>query len=93
MTPEGIAALLAGIAAIIGSLVSGYVAIANTKRIRDIDHAVNGRPKGSVTMQHQVAELHAERPFPPREGIDGTAIRQMVALLVEDMYERREKED
>lgn len=93
MSAEGIAALLVGIAALLGSLVSGYVAIVNTRRIRDIDHAVNGRPKGAVTMQRQVADLHEDRPFPPKQGVDGAAIRDMVSLLVADMYERREQEE
>lgn len=93
VSAEGIAALLVGAAAVIGSLVSGYVAIVNTRRIRDIDHAVNGRPLGAITMQKQVADLHDDRPFPPREGVDGAAIREMVAMLVADMYERREKEE
>lgn len=93
MTPEETAAILVGVAAVIGSLVSVYNAAANTRRIKDIDNAVNGRPKGSVTMQRQIADLHAERPFPSKEGIHGAAIREMVALLVEDMYERRAKED
>lgn len=88
---SGWGAVLVGIAAIIGSMASFYMAVKNTKRIQDIDHAVNGKPPGATPMQKQVADLHSDRPAPtpiPAE-IENTAIRDMLRELVADMYARR----
>lgn len=87
----GWGAVLVGAAAVIGALASFYMSIKNTKKIRDIDHAVNGRPKGAQTMQSQVADIHSDRPEPPAlpEEFNDAAIRDMLKLLVADMHERR----
>lgn len=92
---SGLGAVLVGLAAVIGALASGYMTIKNTKKIRDIDHAVNGKPPGAVTMQRQVADLHSDRPPPPHlpEDLNDAAIRQMLKMLVADMYERRASDE
>lgn len=97
---SGWGAVLVGVAAVIGSLASFYMAVRNTKKIRsidkkteDIDHAVNGRPLGAQTLQSQVSDLHSDRPPPPQlpEEMQGVAIRDKLDLLLADMYERRKR--
>lgn len=87
----GLGAILVGVAAVIGSLASFWMAVKNTKRIEAIDHAVNGRPPGSVPMQSQVADLHSDRPKQPSypAELENAAIRDMLRELVADMHERR----
>lgn len=95
MGPEidlsGWGAVLVGIAAIIGSAASFYMAVRNTKKITDIDHAVNGRPKGSQTMQSQVDDIHSDRPKPPGlpPEMKTAAIVDKINILLADMYERQ----
>ncbi len=88
----GVGAILVGIAAVIGSLASFWMAIKNTKKIRDIDHAVNGKPPGAQSIQSQVTDLHSDRPKPPKlpEEMNDAAIKQMLQLLVADMYDRND---
>ncbi len=87
----GLGAILVGLAAVIGSLASFWMAIKNTKKIRDIDHAVNGKPPGAMPMQKQVADLHSDRPIPPRypPELENAAVRDMLRELVADLHERR----
>lgn len=87
---NGLAALLIGFAAVIGSLVSGYTAVRNTRKIRDIDHAVNGKPTGAQTMQSQISDLHNRPELATPEEIDEAALLPLVKLLVADMRERRD---
>lgn len=91
----GLGAVLVGFAAVIGSLASAYMAVKNTKKIRDIDRAVNGKPPGAQTLQNQVADLHSDRPPPPPlpEELSDVAIKEMLQLLVADMTERRNLEN
>lgn len=102
---NGFGAILLGIAALIGALASGYSTIVNTRKIRDIDHAVNGKGPGAQTMQSQITELHGDReeeeehrdrslPPPPRipPEINGTDLATLMQLLVADMYERRQEQ-
>lgn len=92
---SGLGAVLVGLAAVIGALASGYMTIKNTKKIRDIDHAVNGKPPGAVTMQRQVADLHSDRPahIPDELNLNDAAIKQMLQMLVADLYERRASDE
>lgn len=87
----GIGAILVGIAAVIGSTASFWMAIKNTKKIRDIDHAVNGKPPGAQSIQSQVTDLHSDRPEPPKVDpeLNDAAIRDMLRELVADARERR----
>lgn len=89
----GLGAVLGGVALVIGAISSFYMAIKNTKKIRAIDHAVNGRPIGAQTMQSQVDDLHSDRPPPPAlpPEFNDAAIRDMLKLLVADMHERRNR--
>lgn len=98
MDLAGIGLVLTGSAAVIGSLAAAYMTIRNSNRIRDIDHAVNGRPKGAQTMQSQVADLHqdlslpgeAHHPLALPPAMGDAAIKEMLRLLVADMWERRD---
>lgn len=94
MDLTGLGASLVGLAAVIGALASFYMTIKNTKKIRDIDHAVNGKPTGAQSMQSQVSDLHSDRPAPPHipEEINGAALLPLVRLLVADMHQRRQEE-
>lgn len=87
----GLGAVLVGVAAVIGSLASGYMSIKNTKKIRDIDHAVNGKPEGAQSLQSQVADIHSDRPAPPPlpPEMNDAAIKQMLQFLVAAENERR----
>ncbi len=87
----GLGAILVGVAAVIGSVASFWMAIKNTKRIMDIDHAVNGKPPGAMPMQKQVADLHSDRPPPAKypQELENAAVRDMLRELVADLHERR----
>lgn len=91
----GLGAVLVGVAAVIGAGASAYMAVKNTKKIRDIDHAVNGRPRGAQTMQSQVDDIHSTQPPPLAitEEINGEALLQLVRELVAAERERRRKEE
>lgn len=87
----GLGAVLVGFAAVIGSVASGYMSIKNTKKITDIDHAVNGKPAGAQSLQSQVSDIHSDRPKPPQfpAELNDAAIKEMLRILVADMYDRR----
>lgn len=93
MDLTGLGAILVGVAAVIGSLASFWMAIKNTKKIRDIDHAVNGKPAGAQSLQSQVSDLHSDRPPPPQlpPELKDAAIRDMLMELVADMHEHRKE--
>jgi hypothetical protein len=53
-TLTALAAVLGGIALII----TAYTGLIVARRVKAIDHAVNGKPVGAQTMQSQVGEIH-----------------------------------
>lgn len=89
----GVGAVLVGLAAVIGSVASFVMTIKNTKKITDIDHAVNGKKIGAQPMVDQVDDLHSDRPPPPElpPELNDAAIIQMLQFLVAAETDRRKQ--
>jgi hypothetical protein len=81
----GGAALLGALGVFITALATAYVTIRAARlgrttheMVRQIDHAVNGKPPGSTTMVQQVQGL-TDKAFPPDEDAILPLLRRIAA--------------
>lgn len=79
----GIAAVISAVAA----LVTAVAVFFNSRRVKAIDHAVNGKPPGATTLVAQVQDLHDEKFI-----IEDAAVIPLLRRLVEEVNALKPKE-
>ncbi len=59
-----VAAIITAVGVAFGAIGAGLAALVQavktSQRVKEIDHAVNGKRDGAMTMVDQVSEMHAE---------------------------------
>jgi hypothetical protein len=84
---QGLGGIVIAFTALYATVVNGRRIGATHAEVQEINHAVNGKPRGAQSIQSQVQDLHDDRPGEPPPG--GRALLPMMEELVRNVAELR----